>query len=134
MAARYLTLSWDEFHRDARRLANLAAKHGPYQGIVAVSRGGLIPAAILAHVLNIRLIECVSVAVYDQANTGPEETLTEPAIIKPPSAAAHGDGFLIVDDLVDTGIPASVIRGLLPKARFACVYAKPAAVLLPTMW
>lgn len=70
MAARYLTLTWAEFHRDARRLADLAAKHGPYQGIVAVSRGGLIPAAILAHALSVRLIECVSVATYDQANRG----------------------------------------------------------------
>ena len=32
---------------------------------------------------------------------------------------------LIVDDLVDTGKTARVVRELLPKAHFATVYAKP---------
>ncbi len=41
-------------------------------------------------------------------------------------AAGDGTGFLIVDDLVDTGSTARVVRGLLPKAHFACIYAKPA--------
>ena len=47
-------------------------------------------------------------------------------VIKPPAAAGDGTGFLIVDDLVDTGTTARVVRGLLPKAHFAAVYAKPA--------
>jgi xanthine phosphoribosyltransferase len=32
---------------------------------------------------------------------------------------------LIVDDLVDTGKTAKVVRELLPEAHFATVYAKP---------
>ena len=32
----------------------------------------------------------------------------------------------MIDDLVDTGTTARVVRGLLPKAHFATVYAKPA--------
>ena len=47
-------------------------------------------------------------------------------VTKPPAAAGDGTGFLIVDDLVDTGATARVVRALLPKAHFACVYAKPA--------
>jgi len=48
--------------------------------------------------------------------------------VKPPVAALEdaGEGWLIVDDLVDTGTTARVIRKLLPKAHFATVYAKPA--------
>ena len=38
---------------------------------------------------------------------------------------SHGDGWLIIDDLVDTGKTARVVRKMLPKAHFACVYAKP---------
>ncbi|HEY3846839.1 MAG TPA: phosphoribosyltransferase family protein, partial [Acetobacteraceae bacterium] len=50
-----------------------------------------------------------------------------PVVVKPPAAAGDGTGFLIVDDLVDTGATARVVRGLLPRAHFACIYAKPAA-------
>jgi xanthine phosphoribosyltransferase len=32
---------------------------------------------------------------------------------------------LIVDDLVDTGRTAKLVREMLPKAHFATVYAKP---------
>jgi xanthine phosphoribosyltransferase len=36
-----------------------------------------------------------------------------------------GAGVLIIDDLVDTGATARVVREILPKAHFATVYAKP---------
>ena len=35
------------------------------------------------------------------------------------------EGCLIIDDLVDTGKTAKVVRKMLPKAHFAAVYAKP---------
>jgi xanthine phosphoribosyltransferase len=50
----------------------------------------------------------------------------EPQVTKPPVAAGSGTGWLIVDDLVDTGATAKVVRALLPDAHFATVYAKPA--------
>ena len=37
-----------------------------------------------------------------------------------------GEGLLIVDDLVDTGRTAKIVRDMLPRAHFATVYAKPA--------
>ena len=37
-----------------------------------------------------------------------------------------GDGWLVVDDLVDTGNNATIIRKMLPKAHFATLYSKPA--------
>src|SRR5436309_8979162 len=57
-------VSWDEFHRDARALAWRLAGAGPFQAIVCVTRGGLVPAAIVARELGIRLIETVCVASY----------------------------------------------------------------------
>jgi xanthine phosphoribosyltransferase len=126
MATHYLTVSWDQFHRDARALAERLTGFGPWRGIVAISRGGLVPAAIIARALNIRVVETVSVVAYDQLSRGEEEALGEPKVTKLPDFAGDGDGFLIVDDLVDTGTTARVVRALLPKARFACVYAKPA--------
>jgi xanthine phosphoribosyltransferase len=125
MATSYLTVSWEDFHRDAQALAERAAEMGPYRGIVAISRGGLVPGAIVARALNIRVVETVSVVAYDQQTRGDEEALGEPLVTKLPEFAGDGEGFLIVDDLVDTGTTARVVRAMLPKARFACVYAKP---------
>lgn len=94
--------------------------NGPFTGIVAVSRGGLIPAAIIARELDLRLVESVCIVTYNEEERG------EPHVTKPAAAAGDGTGFLIVDDLVDSGTTARVVRGLLPKAHFACIYAKPA--------
>ncbi|MBR0658051.1 xanthine phosphoribosyltransferase [Neoroseomonas oryzicola] len=120
MAPRYYTVTWDQLHRDSKALAWRLLERGPYKGIVAITRGGLIPAAIIARELDCRLIESVSIVTYDEEKRG------EPRVAKPPVAAGDGEGWLILDDLVDTGTTARVIRALLPKAHFATVYAKPA--------
>jgi xanthine phosphoribosyltransferase len=120
MAQRYYTVTWDQLHRDSKALAWRLLERGPYRGIVAITRGGLIPAAIIARELDCRLIESVSIVTYDEEKRG------EPRVAKPPAAAGDGEGWLILDDLVDTGTTARVIRALLPKAHFATVYAKPA--------
>ncbi|MFT8897745.1 MAG: xanthine phosphoribosyltransferase [Acetobacter sp.] len=119
MATTYATVTWDQLHRDARTLAETLMSKGPFKGIVAITRGGLIPAAILARELDCRLIESISVVTYDEESKG------SPQIIKDPQAAGDGEGFLVVDDLVDSGITARVVRERLPKALFACLYAKP---------
>ena len=129
MPTHYYAVTWDQLHRDARALAWRLMDKGPFTGIVAIARGGLIPAAIIARELDVRLVESVSVVVYAADSSGSlaeESKAGEPRIIKPPVAAGDGNGFLIVDDLVDTGTTARVVRGLLPKAHFAAIYAKPA--------
>jgi xanthine phosphoribosyltransferase len=124
MPSHYYTVTWDQLHRDARALAWRLMERGPYRGIVAVTRGGLIPAAIVARELEVRVVESISVVTYAGES---EELRGEPIVTKPPTAAGDGEGFLIVDDLVDTGATARVVRRLLPLAHFACIYAKPAA-------
>ena len=127
MATHYYTVTWDQLHRDARALAWRLIDKGPFTGIVAVTRGGLIPAAIIARELDLRLVESVSVVTYQvSAETRQDEALGVPTVTKPPVAAGDGTGFLIIDDLVDTGTTAREVRRILPKAYFACVYAKPA--------
>jgi len=120
MAAHYYTVTWDQLHRDARALAWRLMNDGPFTGIVAISRGGLIPAAIIARELDLRLVESVCVVTYQDEERG------APQVTKPPVAAGDGTGFLIIDDLVDSGTTARVVRALVPKAHFACIYAKPA--------
>lgn len=120
MAEKYYAVSWDQLHRDSKALAWRLLDRGPWTGIVAITRGGLIPAAVVARELDCRMIETVSIVTYD------EEMKGEPRVIKAPAAAGDGSGWLVVDDLVDTGTTARVVRGLLPRAHFATVYAKPA--------
>jgi xanthine phosphoribosyltransferase len=120
MATHYYTVTWDQLHRDGRALAWRVMALRPLRGIVAITRGGLIPAAIVARELEVRLIESVSVVTYD------EEQIGEPVVTKAPTAAGDGEGFLVVDDLVDTGTTVRLVRSLLPRAHFCCIYAKPA--------
>lgn len=118
----YATVTWDQLHRDARNLASrLMTQYPAFKGIVAITRGGLIPAAILARELGCRVVESVSVASYE----GEEGTQHEPKTLKAPTAAGDGEGFLIVDDLVDSGVTARYVRDMLPKGIFVCLYAKP---------
>ncbi|MGE0628461.1 MAG: xanthine phosphoribosyltransferase [Hyphomicrobiaceae bacterium] len=122
-------VSWDQFHRDARALAWRLADKGPFDVLVTITRGGLVPAAIVARELELRVIETVCIASYDHMQQG---ALTVLKPIAPSIAAmgagagqAGGQGVLVVDDLTDTGKTARMVREMLPKAHFAAVYAKP---------
>ena len=116
-------VSWDQFHRDARALAWRLAEAGPFTAMVCITRGGLVPAAIVARELGIRLIETVCVASYDHTTQGELRILK--TVGREIAAVGRGKGVLIVDDLVDTGKTARIVRDLLPEAHFAAVYAKP---------
>ncbi len=119
-------VSWEEFHRDARALAWRLAHAGPFAAIVCITRGGLVPAAIVSRELEIRIIETVCVASYhDYKNQGETAVLKTIAEAVRRAEGEGGAGVLIVDDLVDTGRTASIVRAMLPKAHFATVYAKP---------
>lgn len=116
--SRYMGISWDMFHRDARTLAARLMPRGPFAGIVAITRGGLVPAAVVARELNLRLVDTLCVASYDDRVQG-----NDALVLKAPTG--DGEGWLVIDDLVDSGRTGKVVRKLLPKATFATVYAKP---------
>src|SRR5215471_8385350 len=106
-------VSWDQFHRDARALVWRLAGAGPFQAIVCVTRGGLVPAAIVARELGIRIIETVCVASYNHITQGELKVLKTVAAEVVGIGGGRGKGVLIVDDLVDTGRTATVVRELL---------------------
>lgn len=120
-------VSWDQFHRDARALAwRIADLKQDFRGIICITRGGLVPAAIICRELNIRLIETVCIASYhDYVNQGEMNLLKG---IAPELMVDGGMGMLVIDDLTDTGKTAAEVREMLPNAHFACVYAKPSGV------
>jgi xanthine phosphoribosyltransferase len=116
-------VSWDQFHRDARALAWRLSAAGPFRAIVCITRGGLVPAAIVSRELDIRLVETVCVASYHDYKTQGDMQILKG--VDADIASGGGEGVLIVDDLTDTGRTAAAVRELLPKAHFATVYAKP---------
>jgi len=117
---RYFPVSWDQLHRDAKALAWRLAAIGPFERIVAITRGGLVPAHIIARELDIRVIDTICISSYD--DTRQREAL----VLKDVARDGDGQGWLIVDDLVDTGRTGRIVRQILPQAHFATVYAKPA--------
>ena len=124
-----IIISWVELHRDARYLAQILHDKGPWKGIIAVTRGGLVPAALVARELDIRLIDTVCVTSYDSATAGGAATAQgEVTVLK--GVEGDGAGYLLIDDLVDTGRTAQVVRKLLPHAHFATLYAKPSGRMI----
>lgn len=118
-------VSWEEVHRDGKRLAaKLAAgpiaEKGPFRGIIGISRGGLVPAAILSRELDLRMVETIAVAAYTGKEVG-EAKLIKGVM----DEVGDGSGWLIVDDLVDTGVTAELVRDIIPRAHYATIYAKP---------
>ncbi|HGG65025.1 MAG TPA: xanthine phosphoribosyltransferase [Rhodobacteraceae bacterium] len=118
-------ISWDQIHRDSRALAWRLDGKGPDDGawkaIVAITRGGMAPAMIIARELDVRTVDTISIKSYDH------QKQSEAKVLKSPDADMMGDGegILIIDDLVDTGKTLEVVKTLFPKAHIATVYAKP---------
>jgi len=118
-------ISWDQIHRDSRalawRLEKMAPDGGEWKAIVAITRGGMAPAMIIARELDIRTVDTISIKSYDH------QEQSEAVVLKAPddSIIGDGEGILIIDDLVDTGKTLEVVKSRYPKAHIATVYAKP---------
>src|SRR2546430_14719993 len=69
-AGKAFPVSWDQFHRDCRALTWRLNEVGPFHAVVAITRGGLVPAAIVARELGLRIIDTVCVARYDHDKPG----------------------------------------------------------------
>ncbi len=118
-------ISWEQIHRDSRALAWRLDKQGPgakgaWRSVVAITRGGMVPACIVARELNVRHVDTISVKSYDHQSQDSADVLKAPD-----PSIGDGEGVLVIDDLVDTGKTLEVVRKLYPKAHFATVYAKP---------
>lgn len=116
-------VSWAEVHKDTRVLARELTKRSKFKGIIAITRGGLIPAAIMARELGIKLIDTVCCEAYrDDAAEMKDSPVN---VMKKATQTDDGEDWLLIDDLVDTGTTAKVVREMLPKAYFVTLYAKP---------
>ena len=114
-------ISWSDFHQHVKLLAEqIKSSTKDFKQIVAVSRGGLLPAGILSYELNIRNCELINVSSYDDSKQRSDKDVE---IIS--KSINYGAETLIVDDLADSGRTVKMLKNLYPSASFACVYAKP---------
>ncbi len=118
-------VSWEEIHRNGKALAWKLLDKGPleggkWKGIIAITRGGMVPACIVARELEILLIETFCITSYDVKEQSETKILKEPT-----SVTDDGEGWLVIDDLVDTGATFKLARETYPKAHFACIFTKP---------
>ncbi len=95
MSEKYVVTDMLQIH--ARKLAARLMPSEQWKGIIAVSRGGLVPGALLARELGIRHVDTVCISSYDHDNQRELKVLKR--------AEGDGEGFIVIDDLVDTGVP-----------------------------
>ncbi len=116
-------INWLEVHRDTKLLVRKLIDVGPFKGIIAVTRGGLVPAGIVAREMGIRNIDTVCAISYDKNNMQADAV----TFLKLPEQAMQDQGkqWLVVDDLVDSGNTAKHVRKLMPYVHIATVYGKP---------
>ena len=112
-------ISWEQLHRDSKALSWKLLDQDRFKGIIAITRGGLVPAAVIARELDIYLVETICISSYKW-----QDQKSEPDVIK--TISSDGEGWLLVDDLVDSGRTGKLVRNMRPKAYFATIYAKPA--------
>jgi len=116
-------VSWEELHRNSKALAWRLLDKGQWKGIIGITRGGLVPACIVARELEVLTVETFCISSYDVKEQGGARILKMPEAVQD-----EGEGWIVVDDLVDTGNTFKLAREHYPKAHYACVYAKPQGV------
>lgn len=113
-------ISWDDFHQDVQNLANKIREKGNFNRIVAICRGGLLPAGILSYELDIRRCDSINIQSYDHYQSRDDISISEDHNLQ-----NIDENTLIVDDLSDSGRTFQVVEKLFPKAFRVCVYVKP---------
>ena len=136
-------LTWELFGTASRELsAQVVASGWVPDLIIAVARGGLIPAGAISYAIGVKAMGSMNVEFY----TGIGETLAEPVVLPPlmDVSAMDGKRVLVVDDVADSGKTLKMVMELLRheglqlggasvpvEARSACIYLKPRSVHRP---
>ncbi|WP_152351925.1 phosphoribosyltransferase [Brachybacterium subflavum] len=127
-------LDWELFGTASRELAQTIADSGfDPEIVIAVARGGLLPAGSLSYALGLKLADAINVEFY----TDVHETLPDPVLLAPmlDTESIQGKRLLVVDDVADSGRTLALVLKLLREmgadARSAVLYAKSASVVDP---
>ena len=99
-----LIVSWDDLDE---MVATLADEVGAdYDVVLAITRGALVPAGMLAYRLGLRNILVAAVAFYDDTGQPAEQ----PTFFQfPADPLLHGQRVLVVDEVWDTGTTIAAV-------------------------
>ena len=136
-------LTWQGFGDACRQIAEQIADSGWMPDlIVAIARGGMLPAGAISYALGVKANGAINVEFY----TGVGKTMLEPEILEPymDISSLEGKRVLIVDDVADSGKTLKLIMDLISEkglsmggdsakvdARSATIYLKPTSVIKP---
>ena len=125
-------LTWEGFGAASRDLAQTIADSGfKPEIIVAVARGGLLPAGALSYSLGVKLSDAINIEFY----TDVHETLPDPVLLAPllDTENLTGKSLLVVDDVADSGRTLALVIDILKQyggdVRSAVIYGKPHSVV-----
>lgn len=119
-----LFLDWIQIDVACTMFANgLAYEISTPDLIVAVARGGMIPATLIARKLGVRRLDIFQCTSYEDGT----DKQTNLQVINIPKIRPD-EKVLFIDDLVDTGETAKLIKSMYPNALFAALYAKPKGI------
>ncbi len=128
-------LTWQGFGDAMRELAQQIADSGWQPDvIIAVARGGMLPAGALTYMLGTKLTDAMNVEFY----TDVHETLPDPVLLAPllDTECIQEQKLLVVDDVVDSGRTLELVVKLLEgydcDVRSAVIYRKPSTIIEPT--
>jgi hypoxanthine phosphoribosyltransferase len=135
MTAEREVLTYEVFGVAVRELATQISRSGFRPDVViAVARGGLVPAGALSYALGTKATGTLNVEFY----TGVEQTLPEPVVLEPflDTNAMKGKRLLVVDDVADSGRTLALVMALMSEhgaqTQSAVLYTKPLSVVVPT--
>ncbi|MDQ1127964.1 hypoxanthine phosphoribosyltransferase [Microbacterium sp. SORGH_AS 888] len=127
-------LSWDGFGEACRDIArSIVAEGFVPEVVVAIARGGLLPAGAIAYGLGIKNCGAINVEFY----TGIGTVLDAPELLPPELDMTYLDGrkVLLVDDVADSGRTLDLAVRLLTEqgaeVRSAVIYTKPTTIIQP---
>lgn len=127
MSTDKLFLTWEQFHQDTNQLVDKIKIEYPhpdytkkFKGIIAIARGGYIPAVIIAHKLGIKNVRSVSMSTYDEENVKRDTVVND--------IFRDDEVWLVVDELTDSGSSLKTLKEYLPASIYVTVYAKPKGI------
>lgn len=127
-------LSWARFGEATRELSRRIVADGfEPEVVVAIARGGLLPAGAIAYGLGVKNCGALNVEFY----TGIGTVLTAPEVLPPALDLAYlgGRRVLVVDDVADSGhtlkLAIELLDGEGADVRSVTIYTKPGSVVTP---
>ena len=118
--------TYEEMHEKAVKLGHLIkSKNINFDKMVVVSRGGFVPAAVVAYTLGIQDVDIVSIQSYLHREAG------EAIVHRAPKT---DEIVLVIDDIVDKGGTAKALKEYMPNMHLAVIYAKPRGLPLASTY